>query len=70
MKSHELMQHIINIKCALNKINIIISSEHYYQHITPQYAPDWEVIGTLLDLPSGETESYRGWILYQCQMVL
>ena len=51
MKSHELMQHIINIKCALNKINIIIiSSEHYYQHITLQYAPDWEVIGTLLDL--------------------
>ena len=24
-----------------------------YQHITPQYAADWEVIGTLLGLPSG-----------------
>ena len=24
-----------------------------YQHITPQYAADWIVIGTLLDLPSG-----------------
>ena len=24
-----------------------------YQHITPQYAADWIVIGTLLGLPSG-----------------
>ena len=24
-----------------------------YQHITPQYATDWIVIGTLLGLPSG-----------------
>ena len=24
-----------------------------YQHITPQYAADWMVIGTLLGLPSG-----------------
>ena len=24
-----------------------------YQHITPQYAVQWKVIGTLLDLPSG-----------------
>ena len=24
-----------------------------YQHITPQYAVDWKVIGTLLGLPSG-----------------
>ena len=24
-----------------------------YQHITPQYAADWEVIGTLLGLPIG-----------------
>ena len=23
-----------------------------YQHITPQYAADWEAIGTLLGLPS------------------
>ena len=23
-----------------------------YQHITPQYAADWEVIGTLLGLPT------------------
>ena len=23
-----------------------------YQHITPQYAADWKVIGTLLELPT------------------
>ena len=28
-----------------------------YQHITPRYAADWKVIGTLLDLPSGELKS-------------
>jgi len=25
-----------------------------YEHITPQYAADWKVIGTLLGLPDGE----------------
>jgi len=25
-----------------------------YEHITPQYAADWKVIGSLLGLPSGE----------------
>ena len=29
------------------------SLKDLYQHITPQYAADWEVIGTLLGLPSG-----------------
>ncbi|XP_065913287.1 protein NLRC5-like isoform X2 [Dysidea avara] len=28
-----------------------------YEHITPQYAADWKVIGTLLGLPSGELQS-------------
>ena len=28
-----------------------------YQHITPQYAADWEVIGTLLGLPSGDLKA-------------
>ena len=28
-----------------------------YQHITPQYAADWKVIGTLLGLPSGELKA-------------
>ena len=28
-----------------------------YQHITPQYAADWKVIGTLLGLPIGELKA-------------
>ena len=33
-----------------------------YQHITPQYAADWKVIGTLLGLPSGELKAIEaGW---------
>ena len=28
-----------------------------YQPITPQYASDWKVIGTLLGLPSGELKA-------------
>ena len=28
-----------------------------YQHITPQYAADWKVIGTLLGLPSGKLKA-------------
>ena len=28
-----------------------------YLHITPQYAVDWKVIGTLLGLPSGELKA-------------
>ena len=28
-----------------------------YQHVTPQYAADWKVIGTLLGLPSGELKA-------------
>ena len=27
-----------------------------YQHVTPQYAVQWKVIGTLLDVPSGELD--------------
>ena len=33
-----------------------------YQHITPQYAADWKVIGALLGLPSGELKAIEaGW---------
>ena len=28
-----------------------------YKHITPEYATEWKVIGTLLALPSGELKS-------------
>ena len=32
------------------------------QYITPQYAADWKVIGTLLDLPTGELKTIEaGW---------
>ena len=33
--------------------------KNLYQHITPQYAADWEVIGTLLGLPSGELKAIK-----------
>ena len=33
-----------------------------YQHITPRYAADWKVIGTLLGLPSGRLDAIEaGW---------
>ena len=35
-------------------MNATPSLKDLYEHITPQYAADWKVIGTLLDLPSGE----------------
>ena len=31
--------------------------EDLYRHITPRYAADWIVIGTLLGLPSGELKA-------------
>ena len=33
------------------------SLKDLYEHITPHYAADWKVIGTLLDLPSGELKT-------------
>ena len=30
-----------------------------YEHITPQYAADWNVIGTKLDRPSGELKAIK-----------
>ena len=33
------------------------SLKDLYQNITPQYAADWKVIGTLLGLPSGELKA-------------
>ena len=42
-----------------------------YQHITPQYAADWKVIGTLLGLPSGELKAIEaGYPTNVMQMVL
>ena len=30
-----------------------------YQYITPQYAADWKVIGTLLGIPNGELKAIQ-----------
>ena len=41
------------IKLLILTANSIPLLKDLYQHITPQYAADWKVIGTLLGLPSG-----------------
>ena len=45
-----------------------------YQHITPQYAADWKVIGTLLGLSIGELKAIEaGWpinIKWCCNQML
>ena len=45
-----------------------------YQHITPQYSADWEVIGTLLGLPSGVLKAIEaGWptnVIWCCNQML
>ena len=38
-------------------MNIIPLLKDLYQYVTPQYAADWKVIGTLLGLPSGELKA-------------
>ena len=38
-------------------VNTAPELKDLYQHITPQYAADWKVIGTLLGLPSGELKA-------------
>ena len=45
---HALDPYIVNTAPLLKDL---------YQHITPQYAADWKVIGTLLGLPSGELKA-------------
>ena len=52
------MLQLSHIYCLL-----LLSSEHYsllkdlYEHITPHYAADWKIIGTLLGLPSRELKA-------------
>ena len=45
-----------------------------YQHITPRYAADWIVIGTLLGLPSGRLKAIEaGWptnLKWRCNRML
>ena len=48
-------------QCSIRSLHTTATStpllKDLYQHITPQYAADWKVIGTLLGLPSGELKS-------------
>ena len=46
---------MLNFLCSL--VNTTPLLKDLYKHITPQYAADWKVIGTLLDLSSGELKS-------------
>ena len=61
-KSHDQGTWVYQLLIRMRKrINIIVTSipklMDLYQHITPQYAADWKVIGTLLGLPSGELKA-------------
>ena len=38
-------------------VNTTPSLKDLYEHITPGFAADWEVIGTLLGLPNGELKA-------------
>jgi len=42
--------------CVLHAVTSVPSLKDLYNHITPQYAADWRVIGTLLGFPSGALE--------------
>ena len=50
------------------------SLKDLYQYITPHYASDWKVIGTLLDLPTGELKTieatYPTNIKWCCNLML
>ena len=43
---------VLHIFVSFTIVNSTPLLKDLYQHITPQYAADWKVIGTLLDLPS------------------
>ena len=61
-------------KTSFTTVNTTPLLKDLYQHITPQYAADWEVIGTLLGLPSGELNAIEaGWptnIKWCCNQML
>ena len=50
-----LAPRVIHISSTI--VNTTPLLKDLYQHITPQYAADWKVIGTLLGLPSGELKA-------------
>ena len=45
---------------TITTVNTTPLLKDLYLHITPQYAADWKVIGTLLGLPSGELKAIEG----------
>ena len=59
----EVYSYVELISIDYNYSNLIFTGttipllKDLYQHITPQYAADWRVIGTLLGLPSGELKA-------------
>ena len=51
------MPQTVNSFIKLSSKNVVKTTpllKDLYQHITPQYAADWKVIGTLLCIPNGE----------------
>ena len=70
MYIHTYKVHI----CHLSLVNTTPLLKDLYQHITPHYAADWEVIGTLLGLPSGELKAieagYPTNVKWCCNQVL
>ena len=46
--------HVFLVSLTVNTTPLL---KDLYQHITPQYAADWKVIGTLLGLPSRELKA-------------
>ena len=62
------------INISKSPVNTTPLLKDLYQHITPHYAADWEVIGTLLGLPSGELKAIEaGWptnIKWCCNQML
>ena len=54
---------LLNFICfALPLVNSAPLLKDLYEYITPQYAADWKVMGTLLGLPIGELNAIEaGW---------
>ena len=59
MRSTERPAVLIFLHIIVNNTPLL---KDLYLHITPQYAADWKVIGTLLGLPSGRLQAIEaGW---------
>ena len=54
---HLRFQHMVYTSVFIPVVSTAPLLKDLYQHITPQYAADWKVIGSLLGLPSGELKA-------------